>query len=157
MYSLFSFSLFRPPAGKSFTGAICLACFLVMLGVPVLGYGFRPIEPEPKDLALSGYDAVAYFSADSARKGYPIYEYRDEVTGKVWRFCNRANLEAFRRGPARYYPVVIALEGDGAEGNLEPDPRLFEIQKGRLYLFASAEARQAWLEHRGELLILAGR
>ena len=52
-----------------------------------------------QDVALSGYDAVAYFTESKAVKGMPEFEHR--WNGARWRFASAANRDRFR-------PAIIA-------------------------------------------------
>src|ERR1044071_4385035 len=71
--------------------------------------------------ALSGYDAVAYFSAQSAVEGDPQYEYA--WNGAKWLFSSKENLEKFKSNPEAYAPqfggycAYPASEGHTANGD----------------------------------------
>ena len=52
--------------------------------------------------ALRGFDAVAYFAADSAIQGDPKYEYA--WNGAKWRFSSEENMKKFPANPEAYAP-----------------------------------------------------
>lgn len=91
-------------------------------------------------LALSGYDAVAYFD-----DGRPVPGDADVALrwkGAVWRFASASHRASFEMNPGAYAPqfgghCAVSLAG----GKLVPaDPRAFAIIDGRLYLAVSDEA-----------------
>ena len=95
----------------------------------------RGADPE---LAIGGYDPVAYFTESRARPGDPRYEH-------VWddaryRFSSAANRDRFKANPAQYapqYPGYCAMSlADGA--SVEPSPENWLVRGGKLYLFGKA-------------------
>ncbi|MGJ3242270.1 MAG: YHS domain-containing (seleno)protein [Opitutales bacterium] len=125
--------------------------FLVGLGLLVAAipaWGFRPIHVEEDTrLALAGYDVVAYHKMGKAVKGVPFYQ--TTWKGAVWRFRSRQHLEAFRKNPGAYAPVYggYCAVSIAAKDPVGCDPTIFVVRQGRLYVFASEEHRQAWLEN----------
>lgn len=109
----------------------------------------RRVPRQPADsltgLALAGYDPVAYVVDRAAREGKPDFEY--EWRGAVWRFANEGNLAAFVDAPTVYAPRYAGFcafqmsRGYAAEA----DPTQFAVHGGRLYLFATAAHRAAFL------------
>ncbi len=88
-----------------------------------------------KGIALSGYDAVSYFSGKPV-KGKTAFTYAYE--GINYRFMNMANLETFKKNPAAYEPqyggwCAYAMGKNGEK--VEVDPETFKILNGKLYLF----------------------
>lgn len=107
---------------------------------------FRPILTNKENIALNGYDPVAYFTEGEPVKGSPFY--RLDADGVTWQFSNRGHLERFRQNPERYQPrygghcsICISF------GNqTEFDPAAFAIYRNSLYLFQDKEIRDIWLE-----------
>lgn len=95
-------------------------------------------------VAIGGYDPMTYFVDGEALRGLATHEWT--WGGVTWRFRNSGNLMAFKRHPVVYAPqlggygVMAAAEGLTARGH----PQVWSIHKGRLYLFHTAEARDAW-------------
>jgi hypothetical protein len=104
----------------------------------------RVVSDPRTGLAINGYDPVAYFTEAMPRLGRPEFELR--FAGVVWRFRNEGNRAAFKADPEVYMPRFggydpVALVRDAsAPGH----PELWIIAKDRLYLFYSAEARDAF-------------
>ncbi len=91
-------------------------------------------------LALQGYDPVAYFTQNKAMKGTKIYT--ATTAGKVqYQFASEANKTAFLANPSRYEPQYggWCAYAMGAKGEkVEIDPGNFKIIGGKLYLFYNA-------------------
>jgi YHS domain-containing protein len=96
-------------------------------------------------LALYGYDPVAYTADAEARLGQESQEllYR----GLVWRFANEGNKVAFEAEPDRYLPAYggycALAAADGIAVAAQPD--VFAILGNRVFLFRSPAARYAFL------------
>lgn len=100
-----------------------------------------------KGLALGGHDPVAYRGPKgTATPGDAklTYTYR----GATYRFATQANLDTFRRDPARYearlggFDPMALVEGARVGGS----PTVFAVVDDALYVFASDEARTTFLE-----------
>lgn len=96
------------------------------------------------DVAVGGYDVVAYFSRDQAIEGSA--EYRMQWHGAEWRFASAEHLARFRESPERYAPAYggycayAVADGTTAAGH----PEYWAIHEGRLYLNYDAETREQW-------------
>ena len=94
--------------------------------------------------ALGGHDPVAYFSGAAAMG-------RGDLTashaGATFRFATAANRDVFVASPARYLPQFGGYCAWAAsQGRLAaPDPALWKIVDGKLYLNCSASAEAKWL------------
>ncbi len=89
-----------------------------------------------KNVALEGYDPVAYFTQHKAMKGNPAHQFTYE--GVIYQFSSPAHLEAFKQNPGKYEPqyggwCAYAM-GDSGE-KVEVDPETFKVKDGKLYLF----------------------
>lgn len=91
------------------------------------------------NLAISGYDPIAYFKQNKAVKGgkgfSAIYQ------GVTYYFSTQANKEAFLKNPSVYEPQYggWCAYAMGAKGEkVEVDPETFKIIEGKLYLFYNA-------------------
>jgi YHS domain-containing protein len=89
-------------------------------------------------LGLKGYDPVAYFTLGTATPGVATYELVWD--GVRYRFANAQHREMFRANPEKYAPQFGGqCAMNMANGNRrEPDPTIWTISSGRLYIFASA-------------------
>lgn len=120
-----------------------LLCLVPSVGAPV-------IADQPawyfssQTLALSGYDAVAYFTESKAVPGKAEFEHAWQ--GARWRFASAANRDRFAAAPERYAPQFggycawAVSRGYTASG----DPTAWSIVNGRLYLNYSMKVRGQW-------------
>jgi YHS domain-containing protein len=96
------------------------------------------------DLAVSGYDPVAYFSEGRPVEGSADYSYT--WNGAVWRFASQANRDAFTADPARYAPQFggycawAVSQGYTASA----DPRAWRVVDGKLYLNYDVNVQRTW-------------
>ena len=87
------------------------------------------------DLAIKGYDPVAYFLEDKAVIGSPDYSYH--WLGAEWHFANANHRELFISDPAKYAPQYGGYCADGVSfGTVTTniDPQAWRIIEGKLYL-----------------------
>lgn len=96
----------------------------------------KQFNTDKSGLAIQGYDPVAYFADNKAKKGSKdisaVYE------GIRYRFASAQNMHAFKENPAKYEPQYggWCAYAMGAKGEkVEVDPETFKIVNGRLYLF----------------------
>jgi hypothetical protein len=99
-----------------------------------------------KQLAVRGYDVVAYFSGE-VKKGAKAITAKHQ--GLTYRFDSRFNLAKFEADPAMYAPqyggwcATAMAEGDKVDIN----PKSYKVTGGKLYLFYKGlfgNARKAW-------------
>ena len=86
-----------------------------------------------KGAAISGYDPTSYFSG-KPQKGKITYTY----AGVTYKFVSAANLEMFKKNPAKYEPTYggWCAYAMGAKGEkVEVDPENYKIVNGSLNLF----------------------
>jgi YHS domain-containing protein len=84
-------------------------------------------------VAINGYDPVSYFSG-KPQKGKIAFNYG----GIVYQFLNEANLNLFKKSPAKYEPAYggWCAYAMGAKGKkVSVDPENFKIVNGSLLLF----------------------
>lgn len=91
------------------------------------------------NLALQGYDPVAYFTTKKPTKGNSRISYSHE--GVTYYFASEANKKAFTTSPTAYEPqyggwCAYAMGATGEK--VEIDPTTFKILNGKLYLFYNA-------------------
>jgi hypothetical protein len=94
--------------------------------------------------ALGGHDPVAYFAGKAALGLATITAVHD---GATFRFASVANRDAFVADPPRYLPQFGGYCAWAAsQGRLAtPDPTLWKIVDGKLYLNCSKDAEAKWL------------
>lgn len=96
------------------------------------------------DVAIQGYDPVAYFTLGQPTKGSPDHTLTWE--GATWRFANAKHQALFEAAPDRYAPqygghCAYAV----AKGDLvKIDPDAWSIVDGKLYLNYNASIQAKW-------------
>ena len=90
---------------------------------------------EHAQLAIAGYDPVAYFAEGKPTRGSPEIEY--EWDEHRYRFSRIEHRQMFQADPVRYAPqfanfCAMAL---GRGEAVEADPENWLISNGKLYLF----------------------
>lgn len=100
-------------------------------------------EPGP-ELAIKGYDTVAYFKLGKAVKGSESFSFpwRD----RMWLFSTMEHRDLFAADPGRYAPQY---DGYCAWAMTESrlaitDPEVWKIVDGKLYLNCSPAAYEKW-------------
>lgn len=96
------------------------------------------------ELAIKGYDTVAYFKAGKAIKGSESFTF--PWHGMTWQFSSKEHRDLFAGSPEQYAPQY-----DGwcawamTESRLAiTDPEVWKIIDGKLYLNCSQEAYEKW-------------
>lgn len=88
------------------------------------------------DIAISGYDPVAYFNPGKPTKGSKDFALVHQ--GITYYFSSAANRQTFKKNPAAYEPVYggWCAYAMGAKGEkVTIDPKTYKIINGKLYLF----------------------
>lgn len=96
------------------------------------------------NLAIEGYDAVAYFTEQRAIEGSKQFEMN--WRGANWRFSSEENLAAFREAPERFAPqyggyCAWAVSQNDTAGI---DPTQFTVHNGKLYLNYNEKISNRW-------------
>jgi YHS domain-containing protein len=95
------------------------------------------------NVAIEGYDSVAYFKEGKAVKGSPEYSY--EWFGAEWHFSRPEHRALFKENPLAYSPQYGGLCADGVSYGgmtVNIDPEAFSIIDGKLYLNADQPSRE---------------
>lgn len=97
--------------------------------------------------AVSGYDAVAYFTENKPVRGSARFKY--EYKGAEWYFSSEEHLNMFKERPEKYMPQyggfcawAVATKKSRAAG----DPNFWKIVDGKLYLNYDQAVQNKWLE-----------
>jgi YHS domain-containing protein len=96
------------------------------------------------DLAVQGYDPVAYFKDGKPVKG--AKEFSMTWMGAEFRFASAANRDAFKKNPEAYAPQYggycawAVSQGYTAKG----DARNWKIVDGKLYLNYNTSVQKKW-------------
>jgi YHS domain-containing protein len=96
------------------------------------------------NVALSGYDPVAYFTDGRPVEGRPEFELA--WNGATWRFASAEHRDLFKAAPERYAPryggycAYAVSQGYTASA----DPQAWKIVDGHLYLNYNREVQRTW-------------
>jgi hypothetical protein len=96
------------------------------------------------ELAIKGYDPVAYFTAGKAQQGVESFTFHWH--GMTWHFISKGNRDLFAASPAKYAPQYdgyCAWAMTQARKSVT-DPEIWTIVKGKLYLQCSKAAYKKW-------------
>ncbi|PZN93220.1 MAG: twin-arginine translocation pathway signal protein, partial [Alphaproteobacteria bacterium] len=100
--------------------------------------------PESASPAIGGHDPVAYFSGAPALGSAAFTTVH---AGATYRFASAANRAVFLAEPQRYLPQFGGYCAWAAsQGRLaKPDPWIWRVVGGKLYLNCSPDAETKWL------------
>ncbi len=92
-------------------------------------------------LMLRGNDPVAYFTQGKPVKGDPAI--KATHGGDQYRFASEANRKLFEQDPRKFAPAYAGFCASGAPYALKANigANVFEVYKGRLYLFGSERSK----------------
>lgn len=121
------------------------------LGVSLLSAPAFAASPEVytgllSNLAVGGYDPVAYFDAGAPAKGSKEFSFN--YNGATWRFASAENLEKFKANPSAYAPQYggycawAVSQNYTAPGN----PENWSVRGGKLYLNYDDKVQSDWLK-----------
>lgn len=97
-------------------------------------------------LALRGYDAVAYFTANKPVKGKK--KYATEYKGATWHFSSQENVDAFVLNPESYEPQYGGYCAYSVSVNklVKANPKLWKIINDKLYVNYNRNIHKRWLK-----------
>jgi YHS domain-containing protein len=112
-----------------------------------------------KDIAINGYDPVAYFTSNKALKGND--KFLTNYMGITYQFTSKLNKEYFIKNPTKYEPqyggwCAYAI-GEKSE-KVKINPETFKIIDGKLYLFYNAyfnNTLKTWNKNEDKLITKA--
>ena len=121
---------------------LALLLFVTLLSVTTFAQTAAKRKAEfnlEKNVAIQGYDPVAYFTQKKAVKGKTTIATTNE--GVTYNFATQANKDLFLKNPSQYEPQYggWCSYAMGATGEkVEIDPETFKIVDGKLNLFYNA-------------------
>lgn len=110
----------------------------------------KSVNVDSDNVAIKGYDSVAYFTNGQPMKGDPAFAFA--WNGAQWRFANAAHRDMFASNPERYAPQFggfcsMAL----TKGHLATvDPEVWTIVDGKLYLNFNKNGRDKFRQNTQE-------
>lgn len=137
------------------------AAFLVLAPIAIATPAFAD-KPQVwtsfgTNVAIRGYDPVAYFTAGRPAQG--LATLKANYQGAEFRFSTPANRAAFIANPARYAPqyggyCAYAVSQGSTAGT---DPNAWTIVDGKLYLNLNLSIRTRWQADRANYIAAANR
>ncbi|WP_434360871.1 hypothetical protein NF212_11045 [Parasalinivibrio latis] len=103
------------------------------------------VSADANDLAIKGYDPVAYFTDSKAVKGDD--QYTATYKNAIFHFTSADNRDTFRKDPAAYAPQYggYCAFGVAMEKKFDTDPEAWKIVDGKLYLNLDKSVQERWL------------
>ncbi|MGH7232640.1 MAG: YHS domain-containing (seleno)protein, partial [Nitrospiraceae bacterium] len=116
----------------------------ILVYVCVAPWSFAGEFYEKGDMAIKGYDPVAYFTEQKAVIG--LRNYKSEYKGSAFHFASQANRDAFAANPERFAPQYGGYCAFGTAKGYKAaiDPDAFTIVENKLYLNYSPDIRAKW-------------
>jgi len=128
---------------RSFLVAAALASSSIAVAAPA--FAEDPVYTSRwSNVAVQGYDPVAYFTAGEPTKGSD--KYSTEYMGAEFQFASQENLDLFLSDPSAYAPQYggycawAIADGKYAKGNAKN----WAIVDGKLYLNYNSSIQKKW-------------
>lgn len=129
---------------KTFLGVILALLFVSSnaLGLDKVSTGIF------SNVAVKGYDTVAYFTQGEAVKGSKDFSH--DYNGATWRFSTQEHLDLFKSDSEKYAPQYGGYCAYAISQNTTApiDPKLFTIVDDKLYLNYNKKVNNLWNEDR---------
>ena len=122
---------------------IVISSFIVLL----LLIGFWEVamgEMFGSDIAIKGYDTVAYFKTGKALKGDESFSFKWHHM--TWYFSTKENRDLFAANPENYAPQYdgYCAWAMTEARKAQTDPKIWRIVGGKLYLQCSQASLENW-------------
>ena len=116
----------------------------VLAAALVLFAAIEPVNTPKGDLAVRGYDVVAYFDEAKAVEGSA--DHTVTWNGATWRFASAASKAKFVAAPETYAPQFGGYCAWAVSRNYtaDADPEAWKIVDGKLYLNYNAKVQRDW-------------
>ena len=123
---------------------VVLTTVFVCLAACSKSDGVAKVNRNTEGLAVSGFDAVAYFVAENAVQGDGKYEY--VWNGARWLFSSQENMDKFKQNPEAYAPQFGGYCSYAVSRGYtaDADPKAWKIVDGKLYLNYNQKAKEEW-------------
>ncbi len=129
-----------------------VASLAIALAAPVSTADSSPkkVNVDSDNVAIKGYDTVAYFTEAQPTKGKP--EFAFAWNDAQWRFASASHRDMFASDPERYAPKFgqFCSMGLVVGKRAIADPEVWKIVDGKLYLYFSKGARDKFERNASE-------
>jgi hypothetical protein len=134
------------PSTSEFVIIGLLALMIIPVSNVLAGHGEETaiISVDENNLAISGYDTVAYFTESHAVAGSEEFTYN--WRGADWHFAKAQHRALFISNPEKYAPQYGAFCALGVTLNaaVPVDPEAWTIVEEKLFLNYNVEFRDKW-------------
>lgn len=98
------------------------------------------------DLAIKGYDTVAYFTKGQPTKGSD--QYAATYKNAIYHFSSAENRDLFRANPTKYAPQFggFCAYGVTKGRKFDTDPTAWRVVDGKLYLNLNHDVQKIWVK-----------
>ncbi len=102
--------------------------------------------------ALSGYDAVSYFTGKEPVRGSGMHTHR--YKGQDYLFASAESLNEFKKNPEKYLPQFGGFCAFGAAmgKKFHADPTVYSVVSGKLYLNLNKDIQMKWNEKQAQMI-----
>jgi YHS domain-containing protein len=99
---------------------------------------------DTNDLAIKGYDTVAYFTKGEPTKGSK--QYSATYKNAIYQFSSAKNRDLFRANPVKYAPQFggYCAYGVTKGRKFDTDPTAWRVVDGKLYLNLNHDVQKVW-------------
>ena len=106
--------------------------------------GHAANNTDENNLAVGGYDTVAYFTEGAAVAGSG--EFTAEYNHGTYQFSSAENRDLFKADPAKYAPQFggYCAYGAARSKKFPVDPTAFKVVNDKLYLNYNADVQGQW-------------
>lgn len=104
------------------------------------------INANSNDVAIQGYDPVAYFTEAAPTKGSA--QYTATYKNAIYQFSSEQNRDLFRAEPSKYAPQYGGFCAFGVTKGrkFDTDPMAWRVVDGKLYLNLNKDVQKLWVE-----------
>ena len=104
------------------------------------------VNVDKNQVAIEGYDPVAYFEDHKPVKGSDEFKFKFE--NAIYQFASQAHLNTFKKNPKKYVPEYGGFCAYGVSRGYAVgiDPDAWSIVDGKLYLNYSLKVQKTWNE-----------
>jgi YHS domain-containing protein len=114
--------------------------------------GVKPVNAETNNLAVRGFDTVAFFTDKKLTRGKAEFVY--DWLGAKWQFSSAENLDLFKQNPEKYAPQFGGYCSYAVSHGYtaDADPGTWKIVDGKLYLNYNHEVKKMWEQNQQQFI-----
>ena len=123
-----------------------LAVVLLTAGLSLSAQTTTKVNVDKNQLAIEGYDPVAYFEDHKPVKGSEQFKFKHE--NAVYQFASPAHLNTFKKNPSKYLPEYGGYCAYGVSRGYAVDiePTAWSVVDDKLYLNYNQKIQGKWSE-----------